>query len=245
MSSIQITRYQTSKFAEERYPVVVVIGKRGSGKSILTKDLIFRFSQAGHGRIVVFSPTEPSNRFYEKFIPPVFIHNDLDEAKLAQIVDGQTRLVQKMKQEKSSKNVDLLLVLDDCAFEHKFLNSKTIKKLVLNGRHSRIAVIITLQYAVLLGAALRANIDIAFLLSENVPKVRERLFDAFGGAIRRQREFDSIFQQLTRGYDAFVFTNGRGSEIAETIFFYSAEPNLNFRFGPASLWSYSRARKKI
>ena len=53
--------------------VIVLIGKRNTGKSFLTKDLLYHKQNIPSGTVI--SPTENANKFYGDMIPPIFIHD--------------------------------------------------------------------------------------------------------------------------------------------------------------------------
>ena len=54
--------------------VVVFIGKRQTGKSILVKDVLFHKRDIPVGTVI--SGTESANRFYSKLLPKQFIHEE-------------------------------------------------------------------------------------------------------------------------------------------------------------------------
>ena len=56
--------------------VVVLIGKRGTGKSFLVKDLLYYHTDLPIGTVV--SGTEGANKFYSDFVPSAFIHEEVD-----------------------------------------------------------------------------------------------------------------------------------------------------------------------
>ena len=54
--------------------VVVLIGKRNTGKSFLTRDLLYHHRDMPAGTVI--SPTEGANKFYSHMIPPILIHEE-------------------------------------------------------------------------------------------------------------------------------------------------------------------------
>jgi|LauGreDrversion4_2_1035121.scaffolds.fasta_scaffold67209_2 hypothetical protein len=51
-----------------------MIGKRGTGKSSLVKDLLYYHSSIPIASVI--SATEHANRFYGDFVPGIFIHDE-------------------------------------------------------------------------------------------------------------------------------------------------------------------------
>ncbi|EKX49781.1 hypothetical protein GUITHDRAFT_104743 [Guillardia theta CCMP2712] len=70
--------------------VVVAISKRGGGKSVLLKDILSYHQSMPIG--VVISPTEQANKYFQKFIPKMLIH---DEYEAPIIEKFMTRQIQK------------------------------------------------------------------------------------------------------------------------------------------------------
>ena len=68
--------------------VVVIIGKRNTGKSYLTKDLLYYKRDIPIGTVI--SGTEGANQFYSKIVPPLFIHDEFSP----EIVANSSRIKQ-------------------------------------------------------------------------------------------------------------------------------------------------------
>ena len=59
---------------ENKGPVIVLIGRRDTGKSYLVRDLLYYHQDIPSG--VVICPTEGANKFYTYMVPPIFIHKE-------------------------------------------------------------------------------------------------------------------------------------------------------------------------
>ena len=70
--NLQLKKFDMSSIADDS--VVVLIGKRNTGKSYLTKDLLYYHQDVPVGTVI--SPTEQANHFYSNIIPPIFIHDE-------------------------------------------------------------------------------------------------------------------------------------------------------------------------
>ena len=73
--------------------VVVLIGKRGTGKSFLVKDLLYYHTDLPIGTVV--SGTESANRFYGNFVPNAFIHDEVSSDLIKNITTRQKLVMQK------------------------------------------------------------------------------------------------------------------------------------------------------
>ena len=64
----------TFKPNENQGPVIVLIGRRDTGKSFLVRDLLYYHQDIPIGTVI--SATESANCFYGNIIPPIFIHDE-------------------------------------------------------------------------------------------------------------------------------------------------------------------------
>ena len=69
---LQLRRFDISTISDDK--VVVLIGKRETGKSFLVKDLLYYHRDLPIGTVI--SPTEQANKFFGNIIPPLFIHEE-------------------------------------------------------------------------------------------------------------------------------------------------------------------------
>ena len=63
---------------ESKGPVIVLIGRRDTGKSFLVKDVLYHQQYIQIGTVI--SGTEEGNGFYGKLVPKLFIHNEYNTA---------------------------------------------------------------------------------------------------------------------------------------------------------------------
>ena len=82
---------------ESKGPVVVLIGRRDTGKSFLVKDLLFYHQDIPIGSVV--AGTEEGNGFYGKMVPKLFIHNEYNKAIIENILKRQKCVLKQIKKE--------------------------------------------------------------------------------------------------------------------------------------------------
>ena len=63
---------------ENKGPVVVLVGRRDTGKSFLVRDLLFYHQDIPIGTVI--SGTEAGNGFYSSHVPKLFIHDEYNTA---------------------------------------------------------------------------------------------------------------------------------------------------------------------
>ena len=107
---LQLKKFNMKMIKDDQ--VVVMIGARNTGKSFLTKDLLYHKRHLPVGTVI--SPTENANQFYSKIVPPIFIHDEYTPGVISSFMKKQKRLKKRIKQ--GDKNLDnrAFLILDDC-----------------------------------------------------------------------------------------------------------------------------------
>jgi ABC-type polar amino acid transport system ATPase subunit len=102
---------------ENKGPVVVLIGKRDTGKSFLVRDLLYYQQDIPIGTVI--SGTEEGNGFYEKMVPKLFVHNEYNTAIIENILKRQRTVLKQIKKEmetykRSTIDPRAFVILDDC-----------------------------------------------------------------------------------------------------------------------------------
>ena len=77
----------TFKATENKGPVVVLIGRRDTGKSYLVRDLLYYHQDIPIGTVI--SGTEAGNGFYSSHVPKLFIHDEYNTAIIENILKRQ------------------------------------------------------------------------------------------------------------------------------------------------------------
>jgi len=92
MANLNLKKFDMSKIANGS--IVVMIGKRNTGKSFLVKDLLYYKRDIPIGTVI--SATEGSNRFYGELMPNLFIHEEFSPEIVANLVKRQKIVVNKI-----------------------------------------------------------------------------------------------------------------------------------------------------
>ena len=79
---IQLSRFNMDDIKDDK--VVVLIGKRETGKPFLCKDILYHHSSIPVGQVI--SGTEAANEFYSKMVPKLFIHEEYQPPIIANIL---------------------------------------------------------------------------------------------------------------------------------------------------------------
>jgi len=166
-NKFQIFEFKLEKMVPD--PAIVMVAKRGSGKSYITRDIIYHLRHIPGG--VVIAPTDRMNSFYKYFFPDLYIHYDIKDSILKKVLLRQMLMIEKAKEkEQQGKHIDpsAILVMDDCLARKKaWAKDENILEILMNGRHYKLTYILTMQTPLGITPDLRLNFDYVFLLKED------------------------------------------------------------------------------
>jgi len=232
------------KQEENSGPVVVLIGRRDTGKSFLVRDLIYYHQDIPIGTVI--SGTEAGNGFYGKHVPKLFIHDEYNTAIIENILKRQKAVLKQVKKEieyykKTTIDPRTFVILDDCLYDSAWAKDKMMRLLFMNGRHWKIMLIITMQYPLGIPPNLRTNIDFVFILREPYITNRKRIYENYAGMFPTFESFCQIMDQCTENYECLVINNNaKTNKLQEQIFWYKAEPRGDFKLGSKEFWDISK-----
>ena len=225
-------------------PVIVMIGRRDTGKSFLVRDLLFYHQDIPIGTVI--SGTEAGNGFYSQHVPKLFIHDEYNVVIIENILKRQKTVLRKIKNDMENykrTNIDprTFVILDDCLFDDRWTRDKMMRLLFMNGRHWKIMLIITMQYALGIPPVLRTNIDYVFILREPYIANRKRIYENYAGMFPTFESFCQVMDQCTENYECFVINkNAKSNKLHDQIFWYKAEAHKDFKLGSREFWEISK-----
>lgn len=234
----------TFKKEENKGPVVVLIGRRDTGKSFLVRDLLYNHRNIPLGTVI--SGTEAGNGFYSEHVPKLFIHDEYSTEIIANILKRQKQVLKQMKKQievyKSSKiDPRAFVILDDCLYDNSWSKDKLMRLLFMNGRHWKIMLIITMQYPLGIPPQLRTNIDYVFILREPYIANRKRIYENFAGMFPTFESFCQVMDQCTENYECLVINNNvKSNRLQDQIFWYKAQHRSDFKLGSKQFWDMSK-----
>ena len=222
--------------------VIVLIGKRETGKSFLVRDLLYYHKDIPCGTII--SGTEGSNNFYGKIFPSLFIHGEYRPELISNFMKRQKLIMGELNKDKMSHGTSTidprsLIILDDCLYDNSWTKDKNVRSLFMNGRHYKTMFIITMQYSLGIPPNLRTNIDYVFILRESYISNRKRLYDSYAGMFPTFDIFCQIMDQCTENYECLVINNNaKSNKIEDMVFWYKADEHPNFQIGDPIFWKH-------
>jgi hypothetical protein len=232
---------------ESKGPVIVLIGRRDTGKSYLVRDLLYYHQDIPIGTVI--SGTEEGNGFYGKLVPKLFIHNEYNTAIIENILKRQRGVLKQIKKEmeqfkRSTIDPRTFVILDDCLYDNTWARDKMMRLLFMNGRHWKVMLVITMQYPLGVPPTLRTNIDYVFILRENYIANRKRIYENYAGMFPTFESFCQVMDQCTENYECLVINNNsKSNKLHDQVFWYKADNHGDFRLGSKEFWELSKGLK--
>ena len=248
MGSLELKKFDMKsisfKHTENSGPVIVLIGRRDTGKSYLVRDLLYYHQDIPIGTVI--SGTEAGNGFYSEHVPKLFIHDEYNTAIIENILKRQRAVLKQIKKEHEvykRSNIDprAFVILDDCLFDATWTKDKVMRLLFMNGRHWKIMLVITMQYPLGIPPNLRTNIDYVFILREPYISNRKRIYENYAGMFPTFESFCQVMDQCTENYECLVINNNaKSNKLQDQIFWYKAEFHKDFKLGSKEFWEISK-----
>jgi hypothetical protein len=248
MAQLELKKFNmreiTFKPDENKGPVIVMIGRRDTGKSYLVRDLLYHHQDIPIGTVI--SGTEAGNGFYASHVPKLFIHEEYNTVLIENILRRQKTVLKQVNSEiaqykKSTIDPRAFVILDDCLYDQSWTRDKLMRLLFMNGRHWKIMLIITMQYPLGIPPNLRTNIDYVFILREPYMTNRKRIWENYASMFPTLEAFNTVMDQTTENYECLVINNNaKSNKLNDQIFWYKAEGRPDFKLGSKEFWEISK-----
>jgi hypothetical protein len=222
MSSYELIRFDPSKVRP--FCTYGIIGPRNTGKSILLVDLLQK-TQKNTDIVIAMTATMSTAKEFKKFLPKCFVFSDGYATEKADLmVAAATRLTN------NEKHRSFTLIMDDLAFDPRFFKSKTQSNLSLNGRHMKSSTFATSQYVNAMPPLIRSNLDYVICTKETTRINRKKLYDNFFGMFPSFKDFNKVFDQVTKNFGVLVLDRTTNSgNLSDQVKFYRADPKIKLR----------------
>jgi len=223
-------------------PMIVLIGKKDTGKSFLVKDILAHTHDCFPVGTVI-SGTEVANPFFQDIVPSKLIHDKYRPEIVMNSIRRQLSIKQAREHEKRSSgghsNIDprAFLILDDCLYDSSWIREESTRYVFMNGRHIDMVTMITMQYPLGVTPNLRTNIDFVFILRETGIGNRKRIYENFASMFPTFSMFCQFMDQCTENYECLVVCNGvQSNRLEDQVFWYKAKEAPPFKMCDDSLW---------
>lgn len=233
--SLEIKKFDMKKIKKDS--VCCFIAPRRQGKSILIKDLLYHHQDIPAG--LVISKTDKLCHYYDKFIPPILIHDKYKPELLDNLFERQKKALKD-----GWKNPNCFLIFDDTLSEaNQWKKDERINEIFYNGRHYKILFLLTMQTPMGIPPGLRGNIDYTFILRNTNAKNRKDLYENYAGMFSSKEIFEKVLDSCTENYNCLVIDNTtRSNKIEDQVFYYKAKVHEDdaFKLCNSSFWTIQR-----
>jgi len=219
-----------------KVPRLLVLGKSGSGKSIVVQNLILKHYRHAFERVVICSPTVhkdvstwgPVKKYVEDVLgvdgtKEPFLFDDFDPVTLNKIIERHASVIQKQKDKakagSTTRLFTMLMVFDDWADSPEVIGKRgnsLLNRLFISGRHDGVATIILTQRYRALSTSLRANATGLIVFRVSDQDEYQSVEDSVSALVDR-KTFRAIFKTATREPYSFLFINSSARELNETF----------------------------
>ena len=235
--NLELKKFNMSDIKDDK--VVVLIGKRDTGKSFLCKDILYHHRNIPVGQVI--SGTEGANQVYQKIIPKLFIHGEFKPEIVQNMLKRQKLMIEQLNGGNREIDPRAFLILDDCLYDNSWAKNKDMRSVFMNGRHYKLLFLLTMQYALGIPPNLRTNIDYVFILRENYVSNRKRLYEHYAGMFPTFEMFNQVMDQCTENYECLVINNNsKSNKLTDQVFWYKADARPDFKIGADPYWKYSQ-----
>ena len=232
--NLELKKFNMSDIKDDK--VVVLIGKRDTGKSFLCKDILYHHRNIPVGQVI--SGTEGANQFYQKIIPKLFIHGEFKPEIVQNMLKRQKLMIDQINGGNREIDPRAFLILDDCLYDNSWAKNKDMRSVFMNGRHYKLLFLLTMQYALGIPPNLRTNIDYVFILRENYVSNRKRLYENYAGMFPSFETFCQVMDQCTENFECLVIhNNAKSNKLEDQVFWYKADPHPEFQIGASEFWA--------
>ena len=217
---------------------IVACGKRRTGKSWAFRNLMFLLKDKIPAGIVI-SQTDELNKFWRDYVPKKFIYNKYQPEILDAVFKRQKEILndQNLTKAEKDKKAPFFILLDDVISDQRLKYDENLMELFVAGRHYRLFVLITTQYAKAITPTLRGNTDYCLIMKTIQGRQREALWEDFGDFLTKDA-FNRIVDAYTEDNEILVINTCPEQHVdpMEMMSWWKAQEIGPFPMGSKEYW---------
>lgn len=225
---------------------VIAIGKRRTGKSWMFRDLMYHMKDKIPAGIVI-SQTDELNKFWRQYIPPRFIYKKYNPDLIQAVFRRQKAILNdfNLSDKEKEKKAPFFILLDDVISDERLKYDEGLRELFVAGRHYKLFVLITTQYAKGIMPILRGNADYIFIMKTLQGRQREALWEDYGDFMTRDA-WNTVMDTYTEDNEVLVVdTSENTSDLMTMIKWYKAVDPGPFKVGSKEFHERSAHHQKL
>lgn len=217
---------------------VVAVGKRRTGKSWVFRNLMYLMKDKLPAGIVI-SQTDELNKFWRQYIPSKYIYPKYEPEILDAVFKRQKKILNDngLTDEEKDEKAPFFVLLDDVISDQRLKYDANLMELFVAGRHYRLFVLITTQYAKAITPTLRGNTDYCFIMKTIQQRQREALWEDFGDFLTKDA-FAQILDAYTEDNEVLVIDTCPEHTVdpLEMLYWWKAQDPGEFKMGSEEYW---------
>ena len=217
---------------------IVAVGKRRTGKSWVFRNLMYLMKDKIPAGIVI-SQTDELNKFWRQYVPAKYIYPKYEPEILDAVFKRQKKILNDngLTDEEKDAKAPFFVLLDDVISDQRLKYDANLMELFVAGRHYRLFVLITTQYAKAITPTLRGNTDYCFIMKCIQQRQREALWEDFGDFLTKDA-FAQILDAYTEDNEVMVIDTCPEHTVdpLEMLYWWKAQDPGEFKMGSEEYW---------
>lgn len=182
-----LEKWDVSSMRDNKDGIIVIIGKRASGKSYLIANLLKYLTNVPYGTVVcgndatdmygtIFGSNEPNTRsIFDKYAPIIL---ETAWRRQCSILEAHKK-ANPDTYTQSQQDLRTFIALDDCICDINWTTDKLMRTIFMGSRSWKTTLILALQYPVKIPPLLRSNIKLLFIMNEQANQNRQNLWESY------------------------------------------------------------------
>lgn len=211
---------------------IMVVGKRGVGKSVLEMDILYHVRER-IDMIISVAPTIPTWKKFRELMPNSCVFKNFPEELIEDLYKLCNQFIEEADSDTTARKPCMALIMDDCGYDKEIWKSKILKEICANGRHAGFFCCFCFQYLRDCPSVLRTQADFVFFFASSSEKEMKKIHEDYFGHMSFPH-FRNIMNEATRDRQCLVLRNCNGKT---DYFWYKANNDLpKFAVGSKQLW---------
>lgn len=241
---IRFSRLDPAKLHQNK--VFLVLGPRGSGKSVMIKCLLYHMRNRFEF-VIAFFGTQDTVSEFKGIIPDCFIYEGIrsfNPEMLSTILTLQEKWKEMARVHQDPVNwkiKSVLVLLDDMMVDKNWLKSEVMGNLHNNGRHQGMTIMNGAQYMMEVPPTIRSQIDYAIIFYKSDDDWIRKVHENFVGGLVDKKSFPIIYKKITEDRCAMVIDNTvKTNVMTDCIKCFKAKLDVGpFTLGSDQMWRLS------
>ena len=217
---------------------IVAVGKRRTGKTWVFRNLMYLMKDKFQAGLVI-SQTDELNHFWQQYIPKKYIFKKYDP-EILQTVFRRQKSISNSKDKtdaEKEKEAPFFILLDDVISDQSLKYDESLCELFVAGRHYKLFILITTQYAKAITPTIRGNTDYCFMMKTIQQRQLEALWEDFGSFLTKDA-FAHILNANTEDNECLVVNTCPETEVdpISMLKWWKAIDPGKFKMGSKEYW---------